>query len=43
MGIETDEIGNYIKDVLVKRMENIIKLSENVKKLKEDIDYFKTK
>jgi len=43
MGIETDEIGEFIKDTLVARMENIKQLSSYVKQLKEDIDYFKTK
>lgn len=43
MGIETDEIGEFIKDTLVARMENIKQLSSYVKQLKEDIDYFKTR
>jgi methyl-accepting chemotaxis protein len=42
MGMETDEIGEYIKTTLIDRMKNIQELSSYVKQLKDDIDYFKT-
>ena len=43
MGIETDDIGEYIKNTLIERLENLKKLSSMAKNMKEDMDYFKTK
>ena len=43
MGLETDEIGEYIKNILVARLENLKELSSMAKDMKEDMDKFKTK
>ena len=43
MGNETNEIGEYIKNTLVERMENLKKLASMTRNMKEDMDYFKTK
>jgi methyl-accepting chemotaxis protein len=43
MGLETDDIGEYIKNTLIERLENLKKLSSMAKNMKEDMDYFKTK
>lgn len=42
LGMKTDEIGEYIKDTLLDKLENIKNLSGISEKLKNDTDYFKT-